>query len=101
MQLQGDLNPQAENHCLNGKKFGAIPLKSGTAQVSTILILFEHCIEGWAVRQVKELKDTNREISSQLSLFAGNMMPLYVRDPQNSTRTSRNKQIQECVRMQN
>jgi hypothetical protein len=75
---------------LNGEKLEAIPLKSGTRQgcpLSPILYNIVLKVLARAIRQQKEVKGIQigkKEV--KISLFADDIMIIYLSDPKNSTR---------------
>jgi hypothetical protein len=73
---------------LNGQKFEAIPLKSGTGQgcpLSSYLFNIMLKVLARAIRQQKEFKSIQtRKEDVKISLLADDLI-VYLSDPQNST----------------
>ena len=76
------------NIILNGEKLKAFPLKSGTRQGCPLSpLLFNIVLEvlAKAIREEKEIKETQIGKKVKLSLFADDMI-LYIENPKDSTR---------------
>jgi hypothetical protein len=87
--IKSNIQQTSSQHQINGEKFEAIPLRSGTRQGCPFsLYLFNILLEVLtrAIRQQKETKGIQigkEEI--KISLFADDMI-VYISDPKNSTR---------------
>ena len=75
------------NIILNGEKLKAFPLRSGTRQgCSLLLLLFNTVLEATGIREEKEIKGIQiGKEELKLSMFADDMM-LYTENPKDSIR---------------